>query len=206
MVETTQALTNGKSASGLLIADFRGPCCCFTKISRFFSIFNSRVCENKQKHFPHFFRFVTFWFVKWYVYCVRWSPHQTSLYLCIRVFPTFRILYFIFTLDFSTLLFKIIVLQLIYNFNARLALRILRIPITWRVYSRRPSVGFCQRALRFIVPVLRPLGTSDGSPLRIRCVSPKYQLNALRTPTNRDTSAFTLFWTNSCAKLSYQHC
>lgn len=80
-----------------------------------------------------------------------------------------------------------------------------RILITWRVDSRRPSVGFCQRALRFIVPVLRPFGISKGSSLRIRCVSPKYQLNALRTPTKRNSSAFNLFWPNSCAKLSYQH-
>lgn len=80
------------------------------------------------------------------------------------------------------------------------------IPITWREYSRRPSVGFCQRALRFIVTVLRPFGTTISSSLRIRCVSPKYQLNTLRTPATRNTSAFTLFWSNSCAKLSYQFC
>lgn len=80
------------------------------------------------------------------------------------------------------------------------------IPITWRVYSRRPSVGFCQRALRFIVTVLRLFGTTKGSSLRIRCVSPKYQLNTLRTPATRNTNAFTLFWSNSWAKLSYQLC
>lgn len=132
------------------------------------------------------------------------SDFSLFMHSCVSNVPNF--VFYIYTRFFNFIIQNIIVLQLAYNFNARLALRILRIPITWRVYSRRPSVGFCQRALRFIVPVLRPLGTSDGSPLRIRCVSPKYQLNALRTPTNRDTSAFTLFWTNSCAKLSYQHC
>lgn len=32
-----------------------------------------------NKNIFHTFGFVTFWFVKWYFNCVRWSPHQNSL-------------------------------------------------------------------------------------------------------------------------------
>lgn len=49
--------------------------------SRNFTLFSILIAAyaKTNKNIFHTFGFVTFWFVKWYFYCVRWSPHQNPL-------------------------------------------------------------------------------------------------------------------------------